>query len=82
MRWVRGRSSTGRAPALQAGGCRFDPGRLHLIRQQRIKCLGVASAKPGMSVLLQVHNMQDAGEFFGFFREIYSTSVNLGEPST
>ena len=25
---ARGRSSTGRAPALQAGGCRFDPGRL------------------------------------------------------
>ena len=24
-----GRSSTGRAPALQAGGCRFEPGRLH-----------------------------------------------------
>jgi hypothetical protein len=25
----RGRSSIGRAPALQAGGCRFEPGRLH-----------------------------------------------------
>ena len=25
----RGRSSAGRAPALQAGGHRFDPGRLH-----------------------------------------------------
>ena len=25
----RGRSSTGRAPALQAGGCRFEPDRLH-----------------------------------------------------
>ena len=25
----RGRSSIGRAPALQAGGCRFDPDRLH-----------------------------------------------------
>ena len=24
-----GRSSVGRAPALQAGGHRFDPGRLH-----------------------------------------------------
>ena len=27
----RGRSSTGRAPALQAGGCRFEPDRLHYI---------------------------------------------------
>jgi hypothetical protein len=26
---VWGRSSAGRAPALQAGGHRFDPGRLH-----------------------------------------------------
>ena len=26
---IRGRSSAGRAPALQAGGHRFDPGRLH-----------------------------------------------------
>jgi hypothetical protein len=26
---VRGRSSAGRAPALQAGGHRFDPVRLH-----------------------------------------------------
>ena len=26
---VRGLSSAGRAPALQAGGHRFDPGRLH-----------------------------------------------------
>ena len=25
----RGRSSIGRAPGLQPGGCRFDPGRLH-----------------------------------------------------
>ena len=29
MRLVRGRSSAGRAPALQAGGHRFDPVRLH-----------------------------------------------------
>src|SRR5690625_699777 len=27
---LRGLSSAGRAPALQAGGRRFDPGRLHL----------------------------------------------------
>ena len=27
---LRGRSSIGRAQALQAWGCRFDPGRLHL----------------------------------------------------
>jgi hypothetical protein len=27
--WVRGLSSAGRAPALQAGGHRFDPDRLH-----------------------------------------------------
>ena len=27
---VWGRSSIGRAPGLQPGGCRFDPGRLHL----------------------------------------------------
>ena len=26
---IRGRSSVGRAPALQAGGRRFDPDRLH-----------------------------------------------------
>jgi hypothetical protein len=30
----RGRSSVGRAPALQAGGRRFDPVRLHQIRRQ------------------------------------------------
>jgi hypothetical protein len=32
LRWgwtLRGRSSIGRAPALQAGGCGFDPHRLH-----------------------------------------------------
>jgi hypothetical protein len=29
MRVFWGRSSAGRAPALQAGGHRFDPGRLH-----------------------------------------------------
>jgi hypothetical protein len=29
-----GRSSAGRAPALQAGGHRFDPGRLHHSRLQ------------------------------------------------
>ena len=28
----RGRSSIGRAPRLQRGGCRFDPGRLHSCR--------------------------------------------------
>ena len=28
-RLLRGYSSIGRAPALQAGGCRFDPGYLH-----------------------------------------------------
>ena len=31
----RGRSSIGRAPALHAGGCRFDPGRLHFYQKQR-----------------------------------------------
>ena len=33
-----GRSSIGRAPALQAGGCRFEPDRLHwlvTVRMQR-----------------------------------------------
>jgi hypothetical protein len=29
---LRGGSSAGRAPALQAGGHRFDPGPLHLIK--------------------------------------------------
>ena len=29
IRRDRGGSSTGRASALQAGGCRFDPGPLH-----------------------------------------------------
>ncbi len=29
----RGLSSAGRAPALHAGGQRFDPARLHKIRQ-------------------------------------------------
>ena len=29
-----GRSSIGRAPALQAGGCRFDAGRFHQFKQR------------------------------------------------
>src|SRR5690242_539998 len=29
---ARGRSSIGRAPGLQPGGCRFDPGRLHSVQ--------------------------------------------------
>ena len=32
---ARGRSSIGRALALQARGCRFDPGRLHWRRDER-----------------------------------------------
>src|SRR6184192_3243542 len=32
---VRGRSSIGRAPRLQRGGCRFEPGRLHFISRLR-----------------------------------------------
>ncbi len=35
--WVRGRSSTGRAPALQAGGCRFEPDRLHLKFELKVR---------------------------------------------
>ncbi len=31
-----GHSSIGRAPALQAGGCRFDPGWFHHILQSRV----------------------------------------------
>ena len=32
LRWfLRGFSSAGRAPALQAGGHRFDPGKLHQV---------------------------------------------------
>ena len=31
---MRGHSSAGRAPALQAGGRRFDPGILHLVGKQ------------------------------------------------
>src|SRR5690606_17294395 len=34
----RGRSSTGRAPALQAGGCGFEPHRLHWL-SVRSACL-------------------------------------------
>ena len=32
---LRGCSSAGRAPALQAGGHRFDPGQLHHVAAQR-----------------------------------------------
>ena len=39
-----GRSSTGRAPALQAGGCRFEPGRLHSF--ERIKLRNEATDLP------------------------------------
>jgi hypothetical protein len=43
LRLVRGRSSAGRAPALQAGGRRFEPDRLHQWRtrvwpEYREKC--------------------------------------------
>jgi hypothetical protein len=34
----RGHSSAGRAPALQAGGRRFDPGWLHQLSQPGISC--------------------------------------------
>jgi hypothetical protein len=35
-----GRSSIGRAPGLQPGGCRFDPGRLHLMAENGAFCEG------------------------------------------
>ena len=35
----RGRSSAGRAPALQAGGRRFEPDRLHPVRGLAVDCL-------------------------------------------
>src|SRR4051812_20818875 len=33
---MRGRSSIGRAPRLQRGGCQFDPGRLHFKSSQAV----------------------------------------------
>jgi hypothetical protein len=33
----RGVSSAGRAPALQAGGHRFDPGTLHLLSKRKAR---------------------------------------------
>src|SRR5690606_5092659 len=44
----RGGSSIGRAPALHAGGCRFDPGPLHSTRP----IAGRTSPCPGASLLL------------------------------
>ena len=34
FRSIRGLSSAGRAPALHAGGQRFDPARLHIYRKK------------------------------------------------
>ena len=38
---IRGVSSAGRAPALQAGGHRFDPGTLHRMMSVDFDCLVV-----------------------------------------
>ena len=39
---TRGLSSAGRAPALHAGGQRFDPARLHIILINKVIIRGVA----------------------------------------
>ncbi len=51
---LRGYSSTGRAPALQAGGCGFEPRYLHQIREKvpshaRRPAGGRGAAKPDRS---------------------------------
>ena len=50
----RGRSSIGRAPALHAGGCRFDPGRLHFYQKAKTFCRqtisGLAFFLPGQGL--------------------------------
>ena len=43
-RWFRGFSSAGRAPALQAGGRRFDPDNLHHYREFKVKRISAAFA--------------------------------------
>jgi hypothetical protein len=46
----RGRSSAGRAPALQAGGRRFDPVRLHQAPSSQGRCdAGLAMPGDGSS---------------------------------
>jgi hypothetical protein len=41
---IRGFSSAGRAPALQAGGRRFDPDNLHQIQEFKVKRINAAFA--------------------------------------
>ena len=47
----RGRSSIGRAPALQAGGCRFDPDRLHSLQQKYLRLDVEGRFRPQTGVL-------------------------------
>ena len=42
LKETRGLSSAGRAPALHAGGQRFDPARLHIILINKVIIRGVA----------------------------------------
>jgi hypothetical protein len=65
--WTRGHSSAGRAPALQAGGRRFDPGWLHhlneiseacdvemaFVSSMRMPCLDRAAIEPCGSLTIR-----------------------------
>src|SRR4026207_143218 len=62
---IWGRSSIGRAPALQAGGCRFDPGRLHfLTRHDNVRAtVLVAHHVIELAVDRVLHEHRPAGRF-------------------
>ena len=50
-KWIWGFSSAGRAPALQAGGQRFDPANLHHVPKEEVKLIW-ANSSDGLSTRL------------------------------
>ena len=62
----RGRSSTGRARALQARGCRFDPGRLHHFGPVRVGSPACRRLRrPGLPIGLRVRSRSLTTEYNG-----------------
>ena len=57
-----GRSSAGRAPALQAGGHRFDPDRLH---HRRLRCKRRVPHGPVTAAIVCLQTMKAAPRMVG-----------------
>jgi hypothetical protein len=64
---VRGFSSAGRAPALQAGGQRFEPAKLHHFISSLLAGLETSKIFPEMKTTVSTVNAVDMADFPPFF---------------